>query len=74
MKTKEFIHAQLLHCLPDGESIPPFTAVESLLCEAIDRLVPVPIKQPILTPHEHACFDDKMRKVEHAISEELHTK
>lgn len=62
MKTKEFVRAELKRRLPSGESLPPFTAIETLICEAIDRLAGIQVKQPILRPHEEAAFEEKLKQ------------
>ncbi len=38
MKTREIIHARIKALLPEGATVPPLTAIETLLCEAIDEV------------------------------------
>lgn len=59
MRTKEWLRAELRNRLPLNEPLPPLTAVETLLCEAIDRLSGIPIKNP-LKPHEDAAFEERI--------------
>ncbi len=55
MRTKEWIRAELRARLGSNESMPPFTAIETLMCERIDRLMGIPVKQ-LLRPHEEERF------------------
>ncbi len=61
MRTKELIKAELRNRLPHNEPMPPFTAIETLICEAIDRLAGIPIKQERFKPHEQCVFEEKIK-------------
>lgn len=61
MRTKEYIRAELRNRLSTSESMPPFTAIETLICEAIDRLAGIPAKQEIMKPHEVSCFENNIK-------------
>lgn len=38
IKTRELLRAKLKQRLPEGEAIPPLTAIETVLCEIIDEM------------------------------------
>lgn len=38
LKTREIIHSRIKNLLPEGDTVPPLTAIETLLCEVCDDL------------------------------------
>lgn len=58
MRTAEFVRSELKRRIPLGDPVPPLTAVETLICEAIDRLKHVPVKNPLIKPHEQEVFEE----------------
>jgi len=61
MRTIESIRAKLRARLHDNESFPPFTAIETLICEEIDRLAHIARKQDIVKSHDEMVFEEKIK-------------
>lgn len=38
LKTKDIIHARIKNLLPEGGTVPPLNAVDTILCEVFDDL------------------------------------
>ncbi len=62
MRTIESVKAKLRARLGNDQPMPIFTAIETLICEEIDRLAKIPVKHDVIKPHEISVFEDKIKQ------------